>query len=208
MMDTLLSSDRSTVEIAQDLLGCVLQKETNSGLVAGWIVDVEAYFGVEDLASHSYGGKRTPRLRAQYSPPGTIYIYQMRGHLLLNIVTGDTQTPQGVMIRALQPKTGLTLINQRRHPITGVDQVNGPGKLTQALDITTEDYGTHVTEGPLQLTQNDRRFPQKIVALPRIGIPNKGEWTDKKLRFIVEGNPYISKQSKYKVNEETNGWSV
>lgn len=61
MMDTLLSSDRSTVEIAQDLLGCVLQKETNSGLVAGWIVDVEAYLGVEDLASHSYGGKRTPR---------------------------------------------------------------------------------------------------------------------------------------------------
>lgn len=80
--------------------------------------------------------------------------------------------------------------------------------MTQALGITTEDYGTHITEGSLQLTQNNRRFPQKIVALPRIGIPNKGEWTDKKLRFVVEGNPYISKQSKYKVNEETNGWSM
>ncbi|WP_347298537.1 DNA-3-methyladenine glycosylase [Dolosigranulum savutiense] len=205
-MKSLLSPERPTVDVARDLLGCVLQKETKAGIVTGWIVDVEAYLGVEDLASHSYGGKKTPRLRAQYSQSGTIYLYQMRGHILLNIVTGDTQTPQGVMIRAIQPKSGFALIDQRRHPILGVDQVNGPGKLTQALGITVEDYGTSITEGSLQLTQNNRRFPQKIVALPRIGIPNKGEWTDKKLRFVVSGNPYISKQRKYDVDDEKYGW--
>ena len=151
-LDELLGS-KSTPEVARDLLGMYLEYSTPEGIVGGYIVDTEAYLGPDDEAAHSFGMRRTPRVAAMYEKPGTIYLYTMHTHRILNIITQPEGIPQGVMIRAIEPVTGI----------------------------------------------------KKISALPRIGIPNKGEWTAMPLRFVVSGNPYISLQKKNQIDEDW-GW--
>lgn len=184
---------KTTEEIAQELLGCLLIKETDAGVTSGWIVETEAYVGEFDQAAHSFGLRKTPRLKAMYQPAGTIYIYHMHTHTMLNIVAKEAGNPQGILIRAVEPFSGIDLMEERRN-MGGINLTNGPGKLTKAMGITKEDYGTSIGDAPLYLSTEQRRTPKQIIATPRIGIPNKGEWTDKPLRFIVAGNPYVSRK--------------
>lgn len=184
---------KTTEEIAQELLGCLLIKETDAGVTSGWIVETEAYVGEFDQAAHSFGLRKTPRLKAMYQPAGTIYIYHMHTHTMLNIVAKEAGNPQGILIRAVEPFSGIDLMEERRN-MGGINLTNGPGKLTKAMGITKEDYGTSIGDAPLYLSTEQRRTPKQIIATPRIGIPNKGEWTDKPLRFIVTGNPYVSRK--------------
>ncbi|EKA12823.1 DNA-3-methyladenine glycosylase, partial [Enterococcus sp. GMD1E] len=93
--------NKTTPEVARDLLGMYLEHDTPEGRLAGYIVDAEAYLGPEDEAAHSYGLRRTPRVRAMYEKPGTIYLYTMHTHRILNIITQPEGIPQGVMIRAI-----------------------------------------------------------------------------------------------------------
>ncbi|WP_420705923.1 MULTISPECIES: DNA-3-methyladenine glycosylase [unclassified Enterococcus] len=195
-----------TEQIAQYLLGMYLEHQTENGLLAGYIVDAEAYLGPEDEAAHSFGMRNTPRLKAMYDHPGTIYLYTMHTHLILNMVTGDKGHPQGVMIRAIQPAQGLEEMERLRGGRTGVELTNGPGKLVKALDIKRDLYGQSIFNSSLHLVPEKRKHPKKILALPRIGIPNKGIWTDSPLRFAVAGNPYISLQRKDAVDLTTLGW--
>lgn len=194
---------KTTEEIAQELLGHLLVKETPEGTVSGWIVETEAYLGVVDEACHSYQGKRTPRMEVMYHPAGTIYVYAMHGHHLLNVITQDETKPQGILIRAIEPVSGEELMEERRGR-TGIERTNGPGKLTQAMGITKEDNGTHILESPLSIDLLTKREPAMIEESARIGIPNKGEWTEALLRYTVKGNPYISKK-RGKVSVD-NGW--
>ena len=98
-----LFAQQSTTAIARQLLGMYLEHETPSGKLGGYIVDCEAYLGPEDLAAHSFGMRNTPRVRAMYEKPGTIYLYTMHTHLILNFITQPEGIPQGIMIRGVEP---------------------------------------------------------------------------------------------------------
>lgn len=192
-MDFWTDQTKTTEQIAQELLGCLVIKETDEGVTSGWIVETEAYLGEIDEAAHSYGLKQTPRLASMYKEPGTIYIYSMHTHLMLNVVVQEKGVPEAILIRAIEPQKGVALMSERRGK-TGFMVTDGPGKLTKAMKITKLDDGTSVTEPPLIIDVNTRKIPKKIEISPRIGIPNKGEWTDALLRYSVAGNPYVSRK--------------
>lgn len=192
-----------TIAISRALLGHLLVHETPFGPVGGYIVDTESYLGPLDAASHSFGGKNTPSLKAMYQEPGRIYMYVMHTHLLLNIVTQPQGVPEGVMIRALEPAIGVDLMEKFRKR-KGPEISNGPGKLTAALGLTRELYGESIFTSSLYVT-DDYLEPKKIIAAPRIGVPHKGIWTEAPLRVFVAGNPYVSKIKKKDVDPE-NGW--
>lgn len=194
--------NKDTKEIAKELLGKKLVHQKEGQFLSGYIVDVECYLGPLDEASHSFGFKKTPRLKAMYDKPGSIYIYQMHRHFLLNLVTQEKGVPEGIMIRALEPNEGLKTMEELRQT-TGVNLTNGPGKVTQALNIKQDLYGKSIFSSSLFLTKG--KVPEKIIATSRIGIPNKGIWTDLPLRYYVAGNPYVTKIKKSDV-KASRGW--
>ncbi len=184
----------STIETAQALLGQLLRFDSPQGLVSGYIVETEAYVGSEDEAAHSFQYKRTPKLESMYAIGGTIYIYTMHTHKMLNIVTKEIGEPQAVLIRALEPLENEELMMVNRNKL-GVELTNGPGKLTKALGITTELNGKVLGDG-LEIVSGAEREPATISQSARIGIPNKGKWTAEPLRFFVGGHPYVSQMKK------------
>lgn len=199
-------NNNTTEVIAKKLLGMYLEHETDIGVLAGYIVDTEAYLGPDDQAAHSFGLRKTPRLEAMYDQLGTIYLYTMHTHLLLNIVTQERGIPQGVMIRGLEPIKGIEQMEKNRGNKQGAELTNGPGKLVEALGVKKELYGASIFSSKLTLVPHKGRTPKKILSLPRIGIPNKGIWTDLPLRYAVAGNPFISKQKKATIDQENFGW--
>lgn len=197
-------TNQTTQQIAKDLLGQLLVHHTDRGLISAWIVETEAYLGTQDRACHSYKGKRTPKVEPMYNQPGTIYLYQMYGHTLLNIVSQEAGDPQAVLIRAVEPYQGQKLMLENRDK-SGVLLTNGPGKLSQAMGITMAYNNQNLSEAKLSLDLSQSRSPKEIQESPRIGIANKGEWTDKLLRYTVSGNPYVSK-NRGAVDKVNHGW--
>ena len=180
-----------TLELAEDLLGHILVKETEEGTCAGVIVETEAYLGVEDQAAHTYHGRRTKRTEVMFHAPGHAYIYQMHTHLLINVVSGEEGNPQAVLIRAFEPLTGIDLMQKRRPVDKPTNLTSGPGKLSKALGITREDYGRSMLAPPLYIAEGSQ--PKNIVHGKRIGIDNAGKAKDYPYRFWVEDNPYVSR---------------
>ncbi|OIK12107.1 DNA-3-methyladenine glycosylase [Bacillus sp. MUM 13] len=182
---------KPTLELAQELLGCLLVKETPDGTASGFIVETEAYMGPGDRAAHSYNNRRTKRTEIMFGESGLIYTYVMHTHTLVNVVSGGTETPEAILIRAVEPFEGIPLMQQRR----GLEDVrkltNGPGKLTKALGITMMDYGNSFTDSSLYLSSGIK--PEKISAGPRIGIDNSGEAKDYPWRFWISGSMYLSR---------------
>lgn len=196
----------TTEEIAKFLLGMYLEYETPVGTIAGYIVDNEAYLGPEDEAAHSFGLRKTPRLQAMYEQAGTIYLYTMHTHLILNIVTQEKGKPQGIMVRGIEPVVGIEQMGKNRNNRKGPELTNGPGKLVAAFGIEKNLYGSSIFTSSLHLVPEKRKYPKEILSEPRIGIPNKGLWTELPLRYVVAGNPYISKQRKSRIDQEFFGW--
>ncbi|PKG23527.1 DNA-3-methyladenine glycosylase [Niallia nealsonii] len=188
----------TTKEIAQNLLGKLLVHKTNTCIYSGFIVETEAYLGIEDMACHSYAGKNTPRLQSMYKIGGTIYVYTMHTHHMLNITTKEPNNPQAVLIRAIEPIEGIEQMAANRQQ-TGILISNGPGKLTKAMAITKELDGRMINEGALYINQEKSKIPNEIITAPRIGIPNKGDWTLAPLRYYVKGNPFVSGMAKKEV---------
>jgi DNA-3-methyladenine glycosylase len=178
---------RATADVARDLLGKVLVNGKTSGI----IVETEAYLGGEDLASHSAAGI-TERTRVIFGPPGHAYVYLSYGmHECLNIVAEPDGQPGCVLIRALEPVSGLDIMRARRRAAKNVrDLTSGPGKLTRALGITRADYGLDLTHGRLTVQEPDRVAPIEIQITPRIGIT---KCADLPLRFFVKGSPFVSR---------------
>ncbi|GGI43164.1 DNA-3-methyladenine glycosylase [Mammaliicoccus stepanovicii] len=188
--------NRTTEEIAKDLLGVKIIHETEEVTYTGYIVETEAYIGIHDRAAHSYNGKNTQSIRSLYKEGGIIYAHSMHKQLLINFVTQTEGEPQGVLIRAIEPEQGIEQMNMNRMHKSGYELTNGPGKLTQAMNISKKLDGTRIGEGCLKIDLKNRKYPKNIDSSPRIGVPNKGEWTTKHLRFTVSGHPYISKARK------------
>jgi DNA-3-methyladenine glycosylase len=175
--------------VARKLLGKVIARDLDGERLTGRIVEVEAYLGRSDPASHTYVGK-TARNAVLFGPPGFSYVYFIYGmHYCLNLSCGTEGEPDGVLIRALQPLAGLETM--ARHcgfsgPAKPKLLCSGPGRLCQALGITrTEDNGLDVTRADSWLQVLDDGFrPASILVTPRIGISKA---KDMPLRFVATG---------------------
>jgi DNA-3-methyladenine glycosylase len=181
-----------TLDLARSLLGMLLVKETELGTASGRIVETEAYRGPEDRAAHSFENRRTPRTEVMFGPPGYVYTYEMHMHCLINVVSGKVGQPEAVLIRALEPCTGIDLMyarrgsNKKEHELT-----NGPGKLTKSLGIIKEDYGRPFFERPLFIAEG--KNIGSVANGTRIGIANSGEAKQYPWRFWEAGSPFVSK---------------
>jgi len=178
---------RSTIAVARDLPGCYLVHETPRGRTIGRLVEVEAYLGPRDPASHAY--RRTPRSEIMWGAPGTAYVYFSYGsHACLNVVTGPAGTAGAVLLRAIEPVEGIDEMARRRG--TRVPRLigGGPGRLTEAMDVTLAHNGADLVRGRLYLARGPR--PRRIVATPRIGISVAVEvpW-----RFVDADSPCLSR---------------
>ena len=178
---------RPTIGVAKDLLGKVLVHGETSGI----IVETEAYLGGDDLASHSARGL-TDRTRVIFGPPGFAYVYLIYGmYECLNIVAEPDGQAGCVLIRAIEPVSGIDLMKQRRPAAKRLESLtNGPGKLTLALGITRDHYGVDMTAGTLVVQRPSKPAAFRIKTTPRIGITH---CADMRLRFLVDGNPFVSK---------------
>ncbi len=182
------------LSVARDVIGKLLVHRTRQGVVAGRIVEAEAYRGPEDRAAHSWGGRRTPRTEAMFGPPGFAYVFFVYGmHWHLNLVTTRDGAPHAVLLRAVEPLVGTPLMAQRRGlPATQVNLCNGPGKLCQAFDVGRRHYGVDLTRGALFLSDSD--LPRgKIGRSARIGVDYAEAWAEKPWRFFELGNRYVSR---------------
>jgi DNA-3-methyladenine glycosylase len=182
---------RDTVKVAPDLLGKCLVRVTDEGKMVSRIVEVEAYRGADDPASHAFRGL-TPRNAPMYGEPGHAYIYFTYGnHYCLNITAARAGTPGAVLLRAVQPIEGVRLMMRLRPNVPGVELTNGPGKLTKALAIDKSLNEQDMTiYGPLFVT-DPGRADFEIWCSTRIGI---GYGQDKRWRFYIKGNPYVSRR--------------
>lgn len=190
-----------TISAAKQLLGKYISTETDGIVTGGYITEVEAYLGADDKAAHAYQLKRNKKNEMMYRDYRTIYVYTMHGHHCMNFITKDEYHPEGVLIRAIEPVTGIEVMKARRgreHNLT-----DGPGKLTQSLGVTRDVYnGTRLNEDGVSIS--DGKTPIEIIASKRIGIDNKEEAVDYLYRFTVKGNPYVSKDKVKR--EDNNGW--
>ncbi|HUQ98427.1 MAG TPA: DNA-3-methyladenine glycosylase [Gemmatimonadaceae bacterium] len=182
---------RDTEVVAREMLGAVLECETDSGIASGIIVETEAYLGEHDLACHAASG-RTARTEHLYGRPGISYVYFIYGmYWCFNAVTRETGSPSAVLVRALEPLDGIALMHTRRPRIRKeVELTNGPGKLCTALGIVGSMSGQSLQRKPLLVREGERVADSQIEVTARIGITKSADWP---LRWILRGNPYVSK---------------
>ncbi len=182
---------RDTVQVAADLLGKRLVRVKNRCKMVGRIVEVEAYRGGDDPASHAFRGL-TPRNRPMFGEPGHAYVYFTYGnHYCLNITTQEPGVPGAVLIRAIEPLAGLRPMRLLRPKVPDSHLTDGPGKLTKALGIDKSLNEVDVTNrGPLFVTESDEtKF--EVGRSARVGIR---QGTDRLWRFYIAGNLYVSKR--------------
>lgn len=183
--------ETDALTLAQNLIGKTLVHETASGTVAGIICETEAYMGVNDRASHAYGGRRTERTETMYLPGGFSYVYLIYGlYACMNVTAAEAGNPEAVLIRAVLPCEGIPVLldnvltkSRRKKPLDTASfkderalysLTNGPGKLCLAMGISRELNGTDLRTSPLYI-RDDGLKPVGITAAPRIGIPYAGE---------------------------------
>ncbi|MCB0117557.1 MAG: DNA-3-methyladenine glycosylase [Anaerolineales bacterium] len=177
--------DRPTLTVARELLGARLVRILDGVKLVGIISETEAYIGEDDLACHAKAG-RTKRTDPMYGPPGHAYIYFTYGnHWMLNVVTEQEGFPAAVLIRAIQPLEGVDVMMERRQ---GRDTL-GPGKLTQAQEITISENYVDLTEAGSSLwIEAGVKVPEKSVTIgARVGLNKTPEpWFSKPWRFLVK----------------------
>jgi len=187
---------RPTLTVAQELLGQRLVRQLNGQRLAGRIVEVEAYLGETDQASHARPG-RTPRNAAMYGPPGHAYVYLIYGmYHCLNAVTEAEGSPAAVLIRALEPMEGLETMRRHRPARADPDLTNGPGKLCQALAIDRSlNCADLCQDGDLWIEAGETIAPSLVAAGPRIGVRGDARAQNAPWRFYVRHHPCLSRRS-------------
>lgn len=186
---------RPVLEVARDCIGKVLVHHTEAGTAAGRIVEAEAYRGPEDRAAHSWNGRRTRRTEVMFGEPGHAYVFLLYGmHWNFNMVTGRTGDPEAVLVRAIEPTTGIELMARRRGMASSRRELtNGPGKLCAALGITGADYGRDLCGEHLFLVDAPAT---RVARATRIGVEYAGAWARRPWRLFEPGNRYVSSQPK------------
>ena len=191
---------RPTLTVARELLGKRLVRDLGEKQLSGLIVETEAYIGLTDTASHASRG-RTPRTEVMFGAPGYTYIYLIYGmHHLLNLVTEQMEFPAAVLIRAIEPQTGILMMQTHRaapnrRPVARQNLTNGPGKLCQALRIDRDLNQKPIFEPDrLWVEFAEPVSPGDVMCGPRIGIgyaqagDQAAPW-----RFWIQDNVFVSK---------------
>jgi DNA-3-methyladenine glycosylase len=185
---------QDTVAVARALLGCTLWRRHEDGLLGARIVETEAYLGANDMASHARRGLRSERNASMYLEGGHAYVYFTYGmHWCLNVVTGEADVAEAVLLRAAEPVRGVGSMWTRRTKAKREHELmNGPGKLCMAMAIDKSLDGESFRGETLYITQGDAIDEAGIAVSPRIGVENSGEAALWPLRFFLRGNRYVS----------------
>ena len=189
--------NRHPVDVAAELIGCTLSmRQEDRSTVRGRIIETEAYHH-EEAACHAFGfehrKEESDRVAHFFGPSGVTYVYLNYGiHKLLNVITGPGETGSGVLIRAIEPLTGLDIMRLNRGNVKDRDLCNGPGKLTQAFGIDMEHNKLELSskECPIAFLCSKSKKSIKRSIGPRVGIKKA---TDLPWRFVEKDNPGISK---------------
>ncbi len=178
-----------TVGLARKLIGKRLCTEIHGVKCAGIINETEAYCGVTDRASHAYGGRKTDRTKTMYAAGGISYIYLCYGiHEMFNVVTGEKDDPQAILIRSIIPTEGTEEMMKRCNKDQLQGLADGPGKLCKALAIDRSYNGLALDRNPIWIEQAERPIDaSEIVAGPRIGIDYAGADAALPYRFLWQG---------------------
>src|SRR5580658_8191923 len=194
--------DRDPRRVARALLGKLLVRKTPRGILAGRIVETEAYLGQGDAAAHSAAG-RTARNSVLFGPPGHAYVYFIYGnHYCLNVSCLPDGVPGGVLFRALEPVAGIETMAKARglvvakqtdlRNISSLKKIaSGPGRMSEALGVTrARDNGKNLVSArsDLRLVDDGYRV-RRVMVTPRVGIVKAAE---QPLRFFIAGNPFVS----------------
>ena len=191
--------ERPAPRVARDLLGRVLVSRIGGRLTAGRIVETEAYLGPEDGASHA--AFRPSSRWLFYGPGGVAYVFRAYGlNDCLNAIAGPKGTPGCVLIRALEPLTGIAAMARRRRRAVPDGQsapalaalTAGPGRLTQALGITLASNGHDLRRWPLRIQGTPRHRSSDVRISTRVGITRSRHL---RLRFSLRANPFVSRSS-------------
>ena len=183
---------QKTETVAKELLGKILWKNTEFGLVSGIIVETEAYLPNNDEACHASFGK-TKRNEKMFEEGGISYVYLIYGmYYCFNTVTGKAGSGEAVLIRALEPLENIETMKKHRTVSKDKDLTNGPSKLCLAMNIDKNDNGLDITKSKdLYLTEGLKIESDKIITTTRIGITKA---VDLPLRFYLKDNKYVSKK--------------
>jgi len=171
---------RPTLEVARDLLGRTLCRRLPAGeVLRGRIVEVEAYDGPDDRASHAHRS-RTARNAPMFEAGGIAYVYQVYGmHFCLNVVTGPVGFPAAVLLRATEaPTEGRS--------------ASGPGRLCRAFHVDRSLDGCSLAGRDLWLEEGAAVPDARVRRTPRIGVPYAGAWAGRRYRFLIRGHPAVS----------------
>ncbi len=188
---------RNLLYVARDLLGKVLVKKSGRTIISGKIVEVEAYHGDYDEASHAYKGV-TKRNEVMFKEGGHLYVYFTYGaHFCANVVVGKAGKGIAVLLRGIEPIDGVDLMTINRfgrkavHNIEKYNLTNGPGKLCQAFGIKGEHNGTNLRGNEIYILHHPKVKSKDIGVSKRIGITRSVglQW-----RFFIKGNPYVSRK--------------
>ena len=173
--------ERDTVIVAKELLGKYLVHHDGTQEQIGKIVEVEAYLGQHDLASHSSKGL-TKRTKVMFGPAGFAYVYLIYGmYYCTNVVTEEAGSGSAVLLRAIEPVKNVS------------GRTQGPGLLSKAMHIDKKLNQHDLLSDTFYIAEIDNQPDFTIVAKPRIGVYYAKDWAEKPLRFYIKDNPYLSK---------------
>lgn len=184
--------------VASDLVGTLLlveeekdEEAPGGGPVGGVVVEAEAYVNAVDPACHLAAG-RTDRTEPFFRGPGTIYVYAIHGHDMLNFISAYRDHPEGILVRAVEPTHGREVMRERRGVDDPRELASGPGKLTQALGITRAEFdGRPLVESRLSLVETG--WEPAVEVSRRVGVTSAADWP---LRFTAAGSDFVSEAAR------------
>ncbi len=190
---------KDVVQIARELLGKIIVTKFDGEITSGRIVETEAYVGIVDKASHSFGGRRTARNDHMYAAAGIAYVYICYGmHQMFNIVTNDKDVPDAILVRAVEPIKGIDIMLRRtgksKHDYT---LTRGPGNVGKALGIFKHHSGLILNKKELSVYSDNFRLTENEIGISaRVGVESAAPDNLLPYRFYVKGNKYVSGRNK------------
>jgi DNA-3-methyladenine glycosylase len=181
--------------IAKELIGKIIVTKFNGLITSGRIVETEAYIGLTDRASHSFGGKRTARNEHMYAPAGIAYVYICYGmHQMFNIVSNAKDIPDAVLIRAVEPIEGIDIMLKRTgKPKADNTLTKGPGNVAKALGISKIHSGINLLKNEIYIAADGFKIAEASIGVSRrIGVEGSGDAALLPYRFYIKGNRFVS----------------
>lgn len=183
------------VLIARELIGKIIVTRFDKIITSARIVETEAYIGLTDKASHSFGGKRTARNEHMYAAAGTAYVYICYGmHHLFNVVTNKKEIPDAVLIRAVEPVKGTDhMLARTGKKVFDFSLTRGPGNAAKALGISKRHSGINLTRSEIYIADDGFDSQDNLIGISkRIGVESAGAAALYPYRFYVKGNKFVS----------------